>query len=106
MTNSGSAQSSVASGPEGPAITAAPTPPQVVVTGHGFLPRHGVTIRAIDPDETANYFQYSTDVSGDLIAALPTSIPHGTLHISATDGRPDPTDETGVRWSNTSIVTW
>jgi hypothetical protein len=106
MIDSGSAQSSGTSGREGPTITAAPAPPQVIVTGHGFLPRHGVTIRVIDPDETANYFQYTADVVGDLVAPLPTSVPHGTLHISATDGRPDPTDETCVRWTNTNTITW
>jgi hypothetical protein len=106
MTDSDSPEFLVASGAEAPTITAAPTPPQVIVTGHGFLPGHGVTIRVIDPDETANYFGYTADLSGDLVAALPTTIPHGTLHISATDGRPDPTDETGVRWTNTSTITW
>lgn len=106
MTDSDSRQSAVASGDEGPTISAAPTPPQVIVTGHGFLPGHGVTVRVIEPDETANYFQYSADVSGDLVAALPSTIPHGTLHVSATDSRPDPTDVTGVRWTNTATITW
>jgi hypothetical protein len=79
----------------------------VIVTGHGFLPpEHGVTIRVIDPDETATYLKYTADVCGDLVAALATSIPHGTLHVSATDSRPDPTDETGLRWTNTDTVTW
>lgn len=102
----GDSQSPVASGREGPKITTVVTPPQVIVTGHGFLPRHGVTIRVIDPDETANYFQYTTDVFGDVVAALPTLIPHGTLHISATDSQPDPNNETGLRWTNTSTITW
>jgi hypothetical protein len=106
VTDNDSPQPSVASDAGEPTIVAASTPTQVLVTGHGFMPMHGVTIRVIDPDETANYFQYTTDVSGDLLAALPTSIPHGTLHISATDSRPDTTDETGVRWTNTSIIAW
>jgi hypothetical protein len=106
MTDNDSRQSLVASDAEGPTIAAALTPPRVIVTGHGFLPRHGVTIRVIDPAETANYFQYIADVFGDLFAALPSSIPHGTLHISATDSRPDPYDETGLRWTNTSIIAW
>jgi hypothetical protein len=86
-----------------PPQPSAVTPPQVIVTGHGFLPRHGVTIRVIDPDETANYFQYTADGFGDLVAALPTLIPHGTLHISATDSQPEPD---GFRWTNTSTITW
>jgi hypothetical protein len=98
-------QSPVTSGREGPKITAAVTPPQVIVTGQGFLPHHGVTIRVIDSDETTNYFQYTADASGSLIATLPTPIPHGTLHISATDNQPDPDNETGVRWTNTSTIT-
>jgi hypothetical protein len=106
MTESDSAPSSALSGGEGPTISAAPTPLQVIVTGHGFLPAHGVIVRVIDIDETANYFQYTADVSGDLVAVLPTSIPHGTLHISATDSRPDPTDQTGVRWTNTDKISW
>jgi hypothetical protein len=106
MEDSDPGRSSVAAGGDRPTITAALTPPQLRVTGHGFLPGHGVTIRVIDPDETANYFHYAADVSGDLLATLPTSIPHGTLHISATDSRPDPTDETGVRWTNTDTITW
>lgn len=106
MIGSGSAQPSVAFGLEGPTITAALAPPQVVVIGHGFLSGHGVTIRVVDPDATANYFQYTADVSGDLVADLPTSIPHGTLHISATDGRPDLTDQTGLQWTNTYAITW
>lgn len=99
-------QQSVAAGHERPTITVTASPPQVIVNGHAFLPGHGVTIRVIDQEETTNYFQYSADLSGDLTAALPTTIPRGTLHISATDNRPDPTDVTGIRWTNTSIITW
>jgi hypothetical protein len=106
MTDSKSRQSTAATGQEGPTIRADRTPPQVIVTGHGFLPGHGVTIRVIDPEKTANYFQYIADASGDLTAALPTTIPHGTLHISATDSRPDLTDESGLRWTNTNTITW
>ena len=101
----GHSQSATASGREAPQISAAVRPPQVIVTGHGFLPCHGVTIRVIDPDDTANYFQYSADGFGDLVAALPMLIPHGTLHISATDSQPDAGDETGVRWTNTTTIT-
>jgi hypothetical protein len=106
MEASDSAESSVASDGEGPTIATALIPPQLRVIGRGFLPGHGVTIRVIDADETANYFQYTADNSGDLDAALPASIPRGMLHISATDSRPDPTDETGVRWTNTDTITW
>ncbi|WP_139333335.1 hypothetical protein [Mycobacterium sp. SP-6446] len=102
----GDAQSPVTSGRDGPNITTSVKPPQVVVTGHGFLPRHGVTIRVIDSDGTASYFQYTADIFGDLVAALPTLIAHGTLQVSATDGQPDPDNETGIRWTNTNIITW
>lgn len=106
MTESDSSPLSVGSTGEGPTISAASTPPQVVITGHGFLPGHGVTIRVIEPDDTANYFQYAADVCGDLVAALPTTIPHGTLRISATDSRRDSTDQTGLRWTSTTTITW
>lgn len=87
-------------------ITACVTTPQLLVTGNGFLPGCGVTVRVIDPDQTASYFQYIADVSGDLVAALPTSIPRGTLHISATDNQPDPGDKTGLQWTNIETVVW
>jgi hypothetical protein len=58
------------------------------------------------PDETVTYFEYTVDASGDLVVTLPTSIPHGTVRISATDRRPDPSDETGVRWTDADTVTW
>lgn len=106
VTDTDSGQPTVAFGGEAPAITAAMTPPHVIVTGHGFLPNYGVTVCVIDPDGTSNYFQYTADASGDVIAALPTTLPHGTLQIAATDYRPDPTEETGVRWSNTVTMTW
>jgi hypothetical protein len=106
VTDIDAGQSSVASRGEGPTITTTQTPPQLRVTGHGFLPGHAVTIRIIDADEIANYLQYTADAVGDLLATLPTSIPHGTLHISATDSRSDATDETGVRWTNTDTITW
>jgi hypothetical protein len=89
-----------------PRIDVEVTPPQLTVVACGFLPGHGVTIRVIDPDETANYFQYTADSAGELIAILPTSIPHGTLQISATDSRLDPTDESGVGWTKTATISW
>ena len=97
---------SVACGGDGPTISVEVTPPELRVVARGFMPGRGVTIRVIDPEETANYFQYTADLAGELVADLPTSIPHGTLHISATDSRPDPTDETGVRWTNSDTVSW
>ncbi|TQF68289.1 hypothetical protein FK531_14370 [Rhodococcus spelaei] len=93
-------------GGEHPTIAADRTPPQLRVTGHGFLPRHGVTIRVLDPEDTTSYFQYVADGDGDLDARLPTTLPHGTLQISATDDRPDPTDDTGRLWTNTDTLTW
>lgn len=100
------APSSDSTGGNGPTITASATPPQLLVTGRGFRPRCRVTVRVIDPDQTTTYFQYTADVAGDLTATLPTVIPHGAVHISATDRRPDAGDETGVRWTNTDTVTW
>jgi hypothetical protein len=106
MADSDSTPSSVPSGDDGPVLSVDVTPPQLVVVARGFLPGHGITIRVVEADDTANYFQYTSDLSGHLTACLPSSISHGTLAISATDGQPDPTDTTGVRWTNTHTVRW
>jgi len=103
---SDSARSAAGSGGKSPAISAAVTPPQLIVTGHRFSPHQWVTIRVIDSDEMTNYFEYLTDAAGDLVAALPTSISRGILQISATDGQADPGDETGLRWTNTDTMIW
>src|SRR4051812_46662184 len=72
-----------------------------VVTGTGFLPDHNVTIRITRRGEdVSDYLPYATDRNGHLCAALPTSAV-GTLHITASDHRPDPDGACGRLWSNT-----
>lgn len=94
------------SGGNRPTIAIRVIAPQLLVSGAGFLPGGQITVRVVNPDGTVSYFQYAADASGELVAALPTPVPHGTLHISATDNRPDPGDETGVRWTDTDTVSW
>lgn len=106
MANGGAEPSPGPAGGNGPTITGSAMPQQLLVTGHGFLPGCGVTVRLIDADQIITYFRFTADASGDLVATLPTSIPHGTLHISATDSRSDPCDETGLHWTDTDTVSW
>ncbi len=71
------------------------------ITGSGFVPNSTVTIRVVDESLNQRSFSQSAAANGDLNARI--SLPctsGGTLHFSATDGRPDPTDLTGVLWSN------
>jgi hypothetical protein len=85
VTSSGSGQSSV-----------------FVVSGSGFTPNQDVRIRVVDDALNERDFHQSADGSGNLNARL--AIPcaaGGGLHFSATDGRPDPSDLTGLLWSNT-----
>jgi hypothetical protein len=85
VTSSGSGQSSV-----------------FVVSGSGFTPNHDVKIRVVDDALYENDFHQSADVSGHLNARLGVPCNSGLgLHFSATDGRPDPRDLTGVLFSNT-----
>jgi hypothetical protein len=73
-----------------------------VVTGSGFLPDHDVTIRITRAGEDiSDYLSYATDCDGHLHAELPTDATVGTLHITATDHRPDPHGDCGRLWSNT-----
>jgi hypothetical protein len=106
VTADDSMHSSIISGGEKPIIIAAPAPPHVTVTGQGFLPGRGVTIRVLEHDGTTSYFLFTADARGRLVAPLPTTIPHGVLRISATDSRADSSDETGVRWTNTDTISW
>jgi hypothetical protein len=78
---------------------------QFTVTGSGFLPNKTVTVRVVDAAFNMSSFQQSSDASGNITANL--SIPCSSaspLHFSATDGRPDPSDLTGVLWSNTFMI--
>jgi hypothetical protein len=106
MTKIGSRQSSMVSGAHGPSINATLNAPRLTVCGRGFLPGRAVIIRVIESDEMTSYFQYLADPGGELTATLPTAIPQGALRISATDGRRDPTDETGIWWTDTDTITW
>lgn len=73
-----------------------------VVTGSGFSPNKDVRIRVIDDALNEEDFHQSADNLGHLNArlAIPCNAGAG-LHFSATDGTPDPSDLTGLLWSNT-----
>jgi hypothetical protein len=73
-----------------------------VVDGFGFTPNADVRIRAVDDTLAERDFHQSTDGAGRLDARLAIPCISGLpLHFSATDGRPDPSDVTGVLFSNT-----
>lgn len=75
-----------------------------IVTGTGFLADHNITIRITRPeDDISDYLAYVTDSNGHVHAELPT-VAVGTLHIAATDHRPDPYGTCGRLWSNTYIL--
>jgi hypothetical protein len=85
-----------------PAITGAVG---YVVTGTGFLPDN-ITIRITrSGDGVTDYIAYTTDANGRLDAALPTDPTADTLHVSASDHRPDPDSADGLLWSNTCTIT-
>jgi hypothetical protein len=85
VTSSGTGQSSV-----------------FTVTGSGFLPSSNVRIRVVDDQLTERDFNQSSDAQGKLNARFSLPCISGlTLHFSATDGRPDASDLTGVLFSNT-----
>jgi hypothetical protein len=72
------------------------------VTGSGFSANKTVTIRVRDDRATGFDFQQTSAQDGSLNARSSVSCTTGaTLHFSATDGRSDPGDLTGVLWSNT-----
>ena len=90
------------SDPAGPSIIATAG---YVVIGAGFLPHHDVTVRiTYTAEETSDYLTYTTDHGGFLYAALPTSVPSGSLHITVTDHRADRAGACGLLWSNTETV--
>jgi hypothetical protein len=73
-----------------------------VVSGTGFSPNRDVRIRVVDDVLSERDFHQSSDGLGKLNARLGIPCVSGLgLHFSATDGRPDPSDLTGVLWSNT-----
>jgi hypothetical protein len=88
---------------------------QFHVTGRNFLPNRpdgsgGVQIRVVDANamvETRVEFTGSSangtidhTIEGDLTGLSVNAAGVATTAISATDGRPDPTDSTGFLWSN------
>lgn len=89
-----------------PEISVTITATQPIVIGRGFLPSQRVTIRLVEADETVNYYLYSADADGALEAALPTTLPHGTLTISATDERSDTIDDPEWSWTDAKTIHW
>ncbi len=76
------------------------------VTGSGFKPGAQVRIRVADLALQSRSFLQSANAKGKLKAKLSFPVLSGRpLYFSATDGRPDRADLTGVLWSNTVTVT-
>jgi hypothetical protein len=72
------------------------------VLGSKFSSNHDVRIRVVDDRLAERDFHQSADSSGALNAKFGVPCISGlTLHFSATDGRPNQSDLTGVLWSNT-----
>jgi LGFP repeat len=72
------------------------------IKGTGFQPNGTVSVRVVDDTLKTLYFTQRASASGviDLKQPIPT-VSGLPLHFSATDGRPDPRDVTGMLWSNT-----
>lgn len=93
-----------------PTITASQlTGSLIKVSGSGFKSNSQIRIRVVVGvigNETSVYT--TSNANGSFEYTLPFSgIPIGTtIWISATDGRPDPTDLTGFLWSNTVPITY
>jgi hypothetical protein len=90
-----------------PSISVSKTGPgSFRVTGSDFLPNARVTVRVADDYgqqvSAPQMPQITSDRAGKIdVPVLLDCIPDSTLHFSATDSRPDPTDiATGVLWSN------
>ena len=76
-----------------------------VISGTGFLPNHELSIRvAYTKDGASDYLTFTTDSAGNFNAVLPTSGATGTLQITATDHRSNPTGVCGLVWSNTETI--
>lgn len=99
-----------------------PTPPHIsvsssgsgasavfTVTGSGFLAQSNVRIhivRVADGQILQSDVNQSSDAQGKLNARIPLPCQTGLLfHFSATDGRANPSDLTGVLFSNTFDIT-
>ena len=88
-----------------------PAAPAIIVRGHlvtgtGFLAGHDVIVRITRAGESvSDYLAYTADPSGHLHADLPAAVV-GTIHIEASDSRPDPHGACGRLWSNrcTAVV--
>jgi len=75
-----------------------------LVTGLGFLPEHCVAVRITRAgDDIDDYLTYVTEDDGCLHCELPDGLT-GTLHIAATDQRPDRDGACGWLWSNTCTL--
>ena len=84
--------------------TGAGTGSNFTITGSGFLSNANVNIRVVDDafPPHRNAFDQSSDAQGRLNARFSLSCNSGlTLHFSATDGRANPSDLTGLLISNT-----
>jgi hypothetical protein len=97
-----------ARGRDGPGAFIAPViaaAGDTVITGTRFLPDRDVTVRVVySVDGVTDYLAFTTDVHGDLVAALPISPQSRVLAVSASDHRPDPDGECGLLWSNTETI--
>lgn len=73
-----------------------------IIDGVRFSSNTTVTVRVVDDALAQRNFQKTSDSGGELHMRQGfTCISGLALHISATDGRPDRNDLTGVLWSNT-----
>jgi hypothetical protein len=73
-----------------------------IVTGSGFLPNRSISIRIVDSVLNSLVQTFSSDAQGHLSATINQACNSGgQVAVSATDGRPNPKDQTGSLWSNT-----
>ena len=92
----------------GPVTTDAPTITAMaggIITGAGFLPDHEVVV-CINyiADGISDYLTYTTDSHGRLYAEPPISAGIDTLHIAATEHRPNPDGAYGLLWGNADVL--
>lgn len=72
------------------------------IPGTGFNPNSAVTVRVADDQLASQTFQSTSDSTGKFELRQRVSCISGlTLYFSATDGRPNSQDLTGLLWSNT-----
>ncbi len=81
----------------------------LTITGSGFLPSQPVQVRLVrDADATSNTGTIESGADGSISTTEPSYLlpPSGEyVDLSATDGRADKSDATGVLWSNTVRLT-